>query len=449
MTVEETQFESLDAAESPGVPSKRIDGWMGLVGVFVLGAVLGWLRLPPPARERIWAEDGQYFLTDSAAHSIGSALFLPYQGYLHFVPRVWADIITAIIPPGGYAIALTIASCITAAGVASAVFFLARDIVPWWFARAFLALIPVLVPAAPLEVLGNLANLHWFLLWLTPWLLLYLPRTRAGMWGWGAVALAVALTEIQVALFAPFGLFFIRQKRGWVIRAAFLAGVLAQLATTLLFPRLTPGQIGFGWGKTLLGYGMNAVAGLWTNDPGVAVHLLLHGGKLVLLLAAIPFAMAAGYAVVRGTTLQRLAAIALAYGSIAVCSVGLLLNPDPSLNYGKFDLAAWSNFGFARYGFLGGAFLLAGVPLAAAIAWQRGKRIVAVACVIAVIVLCAISFFPGDVSRSEGAPWPDDSAFQSECATDPNVTVTTMTAPAPWSATFSCAFLKSKIPGAE
>ena len=70
--------------------------------------------------------------------------------------------------------------------------------------RATLASAVVLVPAAPIEVLGNAANLHSYCLWLVPWLLLARPASRRGSVGLGAVGLAIALSEIQTALFAPF-----------------------------------------------------------------------------------------------------------------------------------------------------------------------------------------------------------------------------------------------------
>ncbi len=73
---------------------------------------------------------------------------------------------------------------------------------PWPF-RLVLAAVPVVLPLAPVEISGNVANLHWYAMALVPWLFSYRART---WWGSGVVALltlAATLTELQTVLFLP------------------------------------------------------------------------------------------------------------------------------------------------------------------------------------------------------------------------------------------------------
>jgi hypothetical protein len=94
-------------------------------------------------------------------------------------------------------------SVLVVGAVGALVFICSRQIVPWLPARISIAALAALIPTAPIEVLGNTANLHWYLLWLTPWLLMARPSSRLASWFFGAVALAIALTEIQVVIFLP------------------------------------------------------------------------------------------------------------------------------------------------------------------------------------------------------------------------------------------------------
>ena len=171
------------------------------LAVGAAASVLAWLRLDGRTRGVVWAEDGM-FLQDRLEAGPLISLVDPYGGYLHLVPRAIVEV-AALVPLQDYAVAVTGLCCLTVGAVAGLVHACSRDVVESRAARVVLGLVTVLVPTAAAEVLGNTANLHWFLLWLTPWVLLCRPTSWRQGWALGAVLLAVTLTEIQAVYFAP------------------------------------------------------------------------------------------------------------------------------------------------------------------------------------------------------------------------------------------------------
>lgn len=103
-----------------------------------------------------------------------------------------------VAPVDAYATAISLLSCVVVAAAAVTVYFLSRTIVEPAPLRAMLAVIPILLPVGPQEVLGNAANLHWYLLWLAPWLLLHKPATVPGRAFLFSAALLAATSEIII-----------------------------------------------------------------------------------------------------------------------------------------------------------------------------------------------------------------------------------------------------------
>ena len=133
-------------------------------------AVAGWL----------YAEDGRSFIgdwlgTNEPIKGDLSLLWMPYAGYQHLIPRLASGLVTALVPPAGWALAVNAIACLVVGSVAGLVFVFSRDVISFLPSRLVLGMLTVMAPMAGLEALGNLANLHWFLLYLTPWLLLATP----------------------------------------------------------------------------------------------------------------------------------------------------------------------------------------------------------------------------------------------------------------------------------
>lgn len=152
--------------------------------VAVVATVVAWLRMPVNTRGRLYAEDGQHFVSAWVNRPAAGLLVEPYAGYQHLVPRLVGGLVVWSVPKAGWAVAVNLIVCLILGGAAALIYVYSRDVVAFGPARVALALIIVVVPIAGQEPLGNLANLHWFLLYLLVWVLLAVPRSAPGERPW-------------------------------------------------------------------------------------------------------------------------------------------------------------------------------------------------------------------------------------------------------------------------
>lgn len=374
--------------------------------LFVVFAVLSWLRIPPLVRNTMWAEDGLIFLTQRAASGSFVTWFLPYQGYLHLVPRIVADTVATVLPASQYANGMTALSVLVVAGVGSLVFVCSKRIVPWLPARILMASIAILIPTAPIEVLGNAANLHWYLLWLAPWLMMARPGSRLTAWLLGVTAVIVALTEIQVIIFLPLMAWRFRDRRMWFVRVGLLLGLLGQLIATVVAPRASgttslPSVVSVVWA-----YLTQVVLAVWTGSSQLAAQAMLVGGFPVLVLAVLPIVAAVAYALVRGTPEQRVMTIALVAGSLVSFAASFGLNVASARDYSRFASADWLMFYFLRYSVLPSILLGGAGIIALSIMHSRGLRVISWLLIAVTLLVVIPPFFPGEgTARSASAPW--------------------------------------------
>jgi hypothetical protein len=162
--------------------SGRAD-WVGSTGVFVLAVTLAWLRMPEAVRDVLWAEDGRTFLGEGVQYGTLGTLARSYAGYLHQYPRIVAGVVQHVLPVEGWATGIAFGAVVGTGLVATVVFVCARDVTSRltpgaaFAARVAIGLAVVVVPIATNEVLGNLANVHAYFLWMMPFVLLYRPRS--------------------------------------------------------------------------------------------------------------------------------------------------------------------------------------------------------------------------------------------------------------------------------
>ncbi len=224
------------------------------LGALVLLTLVSFWRIPPTALDVVWAEDGAVFLTDAVTPGQPFAPMAPYAGYLHFVPRVAAEVVVRFFALEDYAIALTVLACAAVAGVSLMTYHCAQALTSNQWIRMAWAAIPVFVNVGAIETLGNFANIHWYFLWLTPWLLIKPAKSKVDGALLFVVALLVSLTEIISIVFVPLFLFGLRDKRYWAARAGLGLGLAAQAYATLNHPRtgdvsyqLDPWSAFYGW----------------------------------------------------------------------------------------------------------------------------------------------------------------------------------------------------------
>ncbi|MFI2753062.1 hypothetical protein ACGIF2_06470 [Cellulomonas sp. P22] len=411
-----------------------------LVGVLL--SIVGWLRLPAVARDTLWAEDGRVFLWDAFYAPAWSTLLRPYDGYLHLLPRFAAELTVLTAAPPSYATAVSAAACLLAGGAGALVYVCARSVTdnPWL--RIAFAAVTLLVPALPLEVLGNLANVHWFALWLTPWLLLYLPETRVGAWLFGLVALACALTEIQTAFFVPLVLWRWRDRRGWVIRAGLLVGLVAQvLGAPDRAPRTSPVPAAE---DVISGYLVNAVLSLWWGSEEAITLTVIRFGWGAAALVLVPSCAALILVLRRGTPTQRLAAITFPAASVVLWSAALLIS-RPEAGWSRPDASSTRVLTLLRYAVVPSMLLLAALILALTVLPRHPGAYAAAAVVMTPLLVAAVTnFSPALTSRSNGPEWaPEVREALEECREDPTVTAPALAvAPPGWTSRVPCELLE-------
>ncbi|MDP8929929.1 MAG: hypothetical protein M3O70_15515 [Actinomycetota bacterium] len=157
------------------------------------------------ALETIWAEDGRVFLQSALSQGPLAAVSSIYAGYLHLVPRLVAEV-AALLPLEQASEVITVAANGIAALCALAVFVATRPHLRSRWIRALLAVSLVLVPTSGVEVLNNVANVQWYLLIASFWLLLWRPPTALGTLGASLLLVATALSAPLSLLLAPLAL---------------------------------------------------------------------------------------------------------------------------------------------------------------------------------------------------------------------------------------------------
>lgn len=412
--------------------------------IAAVSATLGWFRLSPVSRGTFWAEDGTIFL-HGAIDPPGrwGSLLAPYEGYLHLVPRLVLAVATKAAPVTGWATAVTVL-CIAVVGmVAGTVYLCSRSVTPRRTPRAALASITVLTPVTAIETLGNAANIHTYFLWLTPWLLLALPRSAVRGALLSIPMLLAALTEIQTAIFLPLLLVRARDRRTWPVKCALLVGVVAQLVTTLRYPRSGGGDLDIA--SAVERYFSDALLTSWLGTGHAVPALVGHFGFRVTVLAALPLAACLVIALRRGTGDQRLVVFTLAFAGVASWALSMIAN-------GTAPLSALDTMGVspATRHAAGPAMFAVALYVVAADAWlcrrTRAARVTVVLAGTCLVAAAITSFVPSQQLRSGGPVWSSEvdtarRACQVEAAPESVRIPIAPQHPSAWYTTLSCAIL--------
>ncbi|GAA3653854.1 hypothetical protein GCM10022237_12250 [Nocardioides ginsengisoli] len=404
----------------------------------VLAAAYAWWRVPVAARDRLWAEDGRNFLSGSIA---GVPVWKPYAGYLHVLPRLLTDAITTLVPVGSYAVAVTAASVGVLGLVCALTYVLTADLLDQRWVRVLVSLAPVLLPSGGVEVIGNLANLHGYCLWLAFWIVLHRPTTRRAAALWAVLGLLAALTEIVVLVLAPLLVVGWRDRLRWIPRAAILAGGIAQFVVSRLDPRRVHDP---HWSPidVVTGFVGQACSAVWTDTGQLASRLYETAGPFGLILLLVPPLLAITLLLWRGDRRHRTLAVALPVTAVLVWSVSIIVNQHAWMDFASWNGELWEH-SLVRYATTGGVYLLALLLCALDLARGRLQQVVAGGVVVVVLGTALASAHAVVLPRERGLPWPSQQGLVARCAKVPDGTLRIPIAPhaPPWWTTVPCSLV--------
>jgi hypothetical protein len=409
-----------------------------------VASVLAWLRMPLNTLGQLYAEDGEYFVGDWLSRGDVSLLWAPYAGYQHLLPRLASGLIVWLVPVSGWALAANLLVCLTVGCAAGVTYLCSRDVVAYRPARIALGLIIVVVPIAGQETLGNLANLHWFLLYLMVWVLLAVPRSTVGAWGLAAAALACTATEPQTLIFLPLaGWALIRNRRVWPVTLGFLLGVAAQLGTFVVAPRGVATDYP-PIASTVQGYVLNVGMTLGSWRPGWLGRVLTGLGWWPGFLWVALILAVAVVGVVLGAPPARVAILALVYGSVVSWTASFVLGSNPAFFYSEYSAEQLALPLLVRWATAASMFLVAAVPITIGVLDARypAVRTPAAASIYLLLTIMVLGGIAGQLSQRPPLQ-PDWStaiqAARESCADRPaDVAVLTTTPSADWTVPVPC-----------
>jgi hypothetical protein len=362
--------------------------------------------------DSIWAEDGRVFLQDQLGSPITDTVARPYNGYMHLAPRAIA-LLVAHLPIENAAWWLTVSSAAAISLLASFVYHASAVLLPSPWQRATLVAFMVL-PAVASETFGNVANLHWYLMFAAFWAVLFEPRTL-GMTSAGvAVVVIAALSDPLTALLLPLALVVAYLRRS---RRNFSVGSGLLLATAL------QGLVVLGANRPRGPFPDSVIDVAAIFGARVGGGLLLGDRFLGLIWLRIEWllplagSMIIGIAVVLGLTRtqgqRRLAAVAATTYAIAFFLVPLSMRGIGAITLHSGQLMP---LGLSRY-MLIPSLLLLSVVLAGRKGMERSPTVPYDYILIAWIVIVVISNYP-IVQRNNGPSWTEGLAAASEaCST--------------------------------
>ena len=205
------------APASTSTPKQQVGRWKPVIGaVAVVATALLSLRRTQGfgATDTIWAEDGRQFFQGTVRHNFFDLLFTPYNGYLHFVPRVLIEIVRIFPLEWAAEVIATIGALVTSA-CAALIYRASRRHLRSPALRIAVA-VPVALPyVGQLEDANNLAGLHLLLLYVAFWMAIWNPVHRRLQILAAVMLFCTVASDPLAALFLPLVLLRWWTIRGW------------------------------------------------------------------------------------------------------------------------------------------------------------------------------------------------------------------------------------------
>src|SRR5450631_106687 len=237
---------------------------------------------------RVWAEDGAVFLSTAYRMPYHVALVTPYAGYLQVVPRSLATFTTVFaVRDAAWVLAASAAAARVA--VSLFVFRASGGHLRSPCVRAMLAAAVVLLPVGGLEVLDNIANLHWFFTFAAFWAVLWRPSRRWECALAGVVVIVAVGSDPLTALLLPLVVLRAISVRHWrdqIVTLSFGVAGVVQMWAVLSGTRSAHETFSAPAVATLFGVRVmiGALAGYWHT---VALWRHLHYTAVALSVVVV------------------------------------------------------------------------------------------------------------------------------------------------------------------
>lgn len=439
-------FPLAPEADPPGAPGpgRRALSVALQVAAVCAGTLVLLLRVAQiPAWNCVYAEDYGVYLVQALQHPWH--IFTPYNGYYQLVPRLIGQA-AALVPLTDAGVVFAAAGGAIAVGCALFTYHASAGHIRSRLLRAMLGAALVLLPVAPLEVVGNGVNSPWYLMAALFWAILWRPRSRAGMALAALVAFAAAASLPVAIVYVP--LLAIRavalpRLREHAVTAGWLAGLLVQVPAVLasyashtqrLGSLATPGKILAYYLNTVvlraLGWHLS-----WRLESAVGVTgaTLLIGGLLAVVLgwAAITQGRAVrvfvATAVISGFVYTVVAAAITSYVAGESAYLGGVSTP----NLGNFSFEPGSRYSIVPIFLLDAALIVAvdaftrRGALAVRLDTIRPQAVYAVAALGLVLALGWVTDFRYVTQRTSNGPWrPIAESMLTRCDHSATGTIT-------------------------
>jgi hypothetical protein len=311
-----------------------------VLGVVVQVAAVGiasvamLLRVPGrPAWRTIFGDDYFKFLVEAIQHPWR---WSAYGGYVQVLPRFIAQVVS-YLPLTDASLAFALAGVVVAACGALFIFHASAGHIESVKLRALLAVALVLLPIAPMELIGSGVETMWYLLPVLFWAMLWRPRTRPAMAAAAAVGFLAMASNILAVLLAPLlvaRLYVLRRPRDHAVSAGWLAGCLVQAAyvfsarlqgqTRLKLNSLTPPRQSLAfYGHAVLAPSLGWHASWWLRS--------FAGANGAAAIAAVVLAVSFGLILITQPGARLFVVTAVAVGFI-FSVVSISMNPAPAIN---------------------------------------------------------------------------------------------------------------------
>ncbi len=299
-----------------------------------------------------------------------ATVLTPYAGYAHVVPRTLAAVI-AVFPFGVWAPATAVVSALARASIAVLLWYALADHIPSRAYRWVMAAVVVLMPVAGMEVLNNLANLHWFLIVAGVVCAAWSPRRVGGTVVRIAVMVLAVLSDPLALVALPVLIAQLIRSRGRQDLAALVAVVAAavvQLGVVFGTAR-TPAEDPVGPADFLWTYAIRIVFGA-PSGFHLAEAWYRHPVAVVVVVCAVVVCVAIGITT-RGP--QRFLAVYTASVSVGLYAAMMHFTPsaEPLIPAANLDVRY-----FSRYTVVAGLLLLIAVLAGASVRSPRWASLI-------------------------------------------------------------------------